>query len=137
MLDDTTPPSAEQQYRDSFQELADARRVLKVTNSLRQAPVLSIEERLELEKIRGYAVRCIEAATAELIETLDALDDPDVEDDDSREDDNEDRCVAADDDQGRQFSDGLPGDEADREEDDHSGDPLDDGELGSCHGAHC
>jgi hypothetical protein len=71
MLDNLTS------YRGSFQELADARRVLKVTNSLRLAP-LSAEDRLELEKIRSLAIRCVEAATAELIETLDALDDPDA-----------------------------------------------------------
>lgn len=37
------------------------------------------------------------------------------------EDDDEDCCGAADDDPGRHFSDGFPGDEADREEDDPSG----------------
>jgi hypothetical protein len=61
------------QYAASFQQLADARRVLKVTNALRTAPVLLADERLELERIRGLAIRTIEAATEELIETLDAL----------------------------------------------------------------
>lgn len=80
MLDEHTPPTDEQQYRGSFQELADARRVLKVTNTIRQAPVLAVEDRLEVERIRAYAIRCIEAATIELIETLDiALGDPDEE----------------------------------------------------------
>lgn len=64
-------------YPGSFQQLADARRALKVANALRKAPVLPAEERAELERIRALAIRCIEAATAELIDTLDALDDPD------------------------------------------------------------
>src|SRR5438874_7469 len=58
-----------QQYRGSFQQLADARRVLKVTNSLRSAPVLSADDRLELEKIRALAIRTIEAATEARIAT--------------------------------------------------------------------
>lgn len=67
------------EYSGSFQQLADARRVLRVTNRLRSAPVLLADERLELERARALAIRCIEAATAELIETLDALYDPDIE----------------------------------------------------------
>lgn len=74
MLDNPTP------YAGSFQELADARRVLKIVNPLRHAPVLPAEDRLELERIRAMAIRTIEAATAELIATLDVLDDPDAED---------------------------------------------------------
>jgi hypothetical protein len=67
------------EYPGSFQQLADARRVLRVADRLRSAPVLLADERLELERARALAIRCIEAATAELIETLDALHDPDVE----------------------------------------------------------
>lgn len=74
------------EYPGSFQQLADARRVLRVTNRLRSAPVLLADERLELERARAVAIRCIEAATAELIETLDALHDPEAEEDDPAED---------------------------------------------------
>ena len=75
-------------YRGSFQQLADARRVLKVTNSLRSSPVLPADDRLELERIRALAIRTIESATEELIGCLDALHgDADLEDDDPREDD--------------------------------------------------
>jgi hypothetical protein len=48
-----------------------------------------------------------------------------------------DYCTAGDDNPALLHGDGLPGDESDREEDDPSGDPLDDGELGDCHGAYC
>ena len=73
MLDNPTELSS------GFQQLADARRALRVANSLRKAPVLPADERLLLEQTRALAIRVIEAATAELIETLDALDDPDAE----------------------------------------------------------
>lgn len=79
MLDDITPSVPSQQYPGSFQQLADARRVLKVTNSLRKSPVLLAEERLEIERARATAIRVIESSVQSLIETLDALDDPDLE----------------------------------------------------------
>lgn len=75
MLDNSTD------YPGSFQQLADARRVLKMTNELRQLLFLPADERLELECIRVLAIRCIEAATADVIDTLDVLHDPDVEGD--------------------------------------------------------
>jgi hypothetical protein len=73
MLDERTP------YPGSFQQLADARRALKVATTLDKHPVLQADERLALQQVKSLAIRTIEAATEELIATLDALHDADVE----------------------------------------------------------
>jgi hypothetical protein len=74
MLDERTS------YRGSFQQLADARRALKVATSLDKHPALKVRERLELRRVKGLAIRCIAAAVEELIDTLDVIGgDPDVE----------------------------------------------------------
>jgi len=137
MHDDLIKLPLAQQYRGSFQELADARRVLKVTNKLRKVPVLEVSERLELERIRALAIRCIEAAAGDLVDMLDALHDADAElngdelDGSSAEEDIPSSAHNGPLD-GPGCSLGDPG-----EEDDHSGDPLDQGELGDCHGQCC
>jgi hypothetical protein len=82
MLEQGTP------YRGSFQQLADARRVLKIATSLDRTPLLTVQDRQELARVRSLAIRVIEAASEELIETLDALHgDVDLEVDDPPEDD--------------------------------------------------
>ncbi len=72
------------------------------------------------------------AITERLLERLDEIDgDPELEDD------NEDCCASHDDDPQWHYADPLvrPGDEADAEEDDHSGTDLDRGELDNGEGA--
>jgi hypothetical protein len=89
MLDDERTP-----YPGSFQQLADARRALKVVNSLNKHPVLEADERLVLQRVKALAIRCIGAAVEVLVDTLDLLDgDTDAEDatgaEDAFEDHNE------------------------------------------------
>jgi hypothetical protein len=89
-MENTNPPPTSPQYRGSFQELADARRVLKMMNGLAALPALPAEERAEVQNIRARAIRCIEAATAELFDTLDLVTtDPEIEDHDTAEPDDE------------------------------------------------
>jgi hypothetical protein len=74
MLDERTS------YAGSFQQLADARRALKVVIPIDKHPCLDADQRLELRKIKSLAIQIIGAAVEELVATLDTLDgDPDIE----------------------------------------------------------
>lgn len=111
---------------------------LKRLNTIENAPVLSVEQRQEVSAAKAVCWATVSAVVESLVSLMDAIaGDPDLEPDDPAEDGDQDCCAAADDDPARCFGDGNPGDQSDCEEDDPSGDALDNGESGDCHGLCC
>lgn len=74
-------------YRSHLERLADARRVLSISNKLDRSPVLTVDDRHAIQKAKLLAWNVIAETVEGLVEVLDAASgDPDLEAGDAEDD---------------------------------------------------